>query len=106
MEVPGSLRLAIASQSVLLMAQLMWHPGTVAAGSVGGASASSATAASPRPHPQGFEALADRMEVIRPEEIQLVKFLGAGGYGGAAPFCVSLSRSSMVSFAFWHTVFS
>lgn len=24
------------------------------------------------------------MEVIRPDEIQLVKFLGAGGYGGGA----------------------
>ncbi len=41
------------------------------------------------PRPQGFEALAERMEVIKPDEIQLVKFLGAGGYGGASrsPAC-------------------
>ena len=33
----------------------------------------------------GFQALAERMEIISPQDIQLVRFLGAGGYGEVRP---------------------
>ena len=35
----------------------------------------------PRQQQQGFAALRERMEIISPADIKLVKFLGAGGYG-------------------------
>ena len=41
----------------------------------------SSGAVTPRTQQQGFAALRERMEIISPADIKLVKFLGAGGYG-------------------------
>lgn len=47
---------------------------------VAGGGGSWAGGAAKSQHP-GYADLAQRMEIIAPSEIQLVKFLGAGGYG-------------------------
>jgi hypothetical protein len=37
------------------------------------------------PHRYDLDDIAERMEIISPNDIELVKFLGAGGYGEVCP---------------------
>lgn len=53
--------------------------GRVLAGAYGQSGSSGVN--TPRQQQQGFAALRERMEIISPADIKLVKFLGAGGYG-------------------------
>lgn len=70
-------------------------PGGAAAESIGGASQSSGV--TPRPG-NVTDILRERMEIIKPEDIQLAKFLGAGGYGEVKPWNlhVCVAQTSVV----------